>query len=551
MTRRLRRTWQASILGCVLGLSGCAHPTQPPRMTHRSEPSRGPDASPKEPLDWAPFDARTFERAKRERKFIVLDGSAEWCHWCHVMESTTYHDAKVASVLQRHFIAAKVDVDARPDIEERYRAWGWPATVIFSPDGDELGKYRGYMAPGEFADLLAAVVAAGPNAARVEAAAERPTPDTPLAAETLAWAAHWAEVELEEYWDPKEGGWGVEPKVPIHENTEFALKRATRGDTRLREHALTVLEKQRNIIDPVWGGIYQYSVAPDWVHPHFEKLMEFNAGALADYAAAYTLTHDERWLRAARDIDRYLRAFMISPEGGFHGTQDADLNAHDREKRFMDGHDYYRLGDRERRALGVPRVDPNEYAEDGGLAIAAYVTLYEATRDASALAIAKRASARVAATHTAPRGGITHGIETEPPRLLHLADHAAYGYALARLHDVEPDAATLAAAKRVADFALAELYDPNQGGFYTHTRDPDAVGVFQRRRKPFNENMLMLRFLVKLRSKLQGTGPTTEYAKAIDKSLRYWTDPERMKDAGRFIGDYLSLVDEISSPSRK
>ncbi|WP_394833719.1 DUF255 domain-containing protein [Pendulispora rubella] len=544
------------LLGCAPilcpALAGCAPSAQPPRVAHRAEPSHGPDASPKEPLDWAAFDARTFERAKRERRFIVLDGSAEWCHWCHVMESTTYHDANVASVLARHFIAAKVDVDARPDIEERYRAWGWPATVIFSPDGEELGKYRGYLAPGEFADLLAAVVAAGPNAARAGSAdAERPTSDTPLGAETLALAARWAEVELEEYWDPKEGGWGVEPKVPIHENTEFALKRAARGDARLREHALTVLEKQRNIIDPVWGGIYQYSVAPDWVHPHFEKLMEFNAGALADYATAYTLTKDERWLRSARDIDRYLRAFMISPEGGFHGTQDADLNAHDRGKRFMDGHDYFRLGDRERRALGIPRVDPNEYAEDGGLAIAAYVTLYEATGDKSALAIAKRASARVATTHAGPRGGITHGIEAEPPRLLHLADQAAFGHALARLHDVEPDATTLAAAKRVADFVMAELYDPNQGGFYTHTKDPDAVGVFQRRRKPFSENMLMLRFLVELRGKLQGTAPEAAYAKAIDKSLRYWTDPERIKDAGRFIGDYLSLVDEISSPPRK
>jgi len=41
------------------------------------------------------------------------------------------------------------------------------------------------------------------------------------------------------------------------------------------------------------------------------------------------------------------------------------------------------------------------------------------------------------------------------------------------------------------------------------------------------------------------------YRKALDKSVRYWTDAERIKDAGRFIGDYLSLVDEISSLPRK
>src|SRR5258706_5919290 len=42
--------------------------------------------APKEPLPWAEFNAATFARAKAERRFIVMDGSAEWCHWCHVME---------------------------------------------------------------------------------------------------------------------------------------------------------------------------------------------------------------------------------------------------------------------------------------------------------------------------------------------------------------------------------------------------------------------------------------------------------------------------------
>ncbi len=37
------------------------------------------------------------------------------------------------------------------------------------------------------------------------------------------------------------------------------------------------LPKQTKIIDPVWGGIYQYSAASDWEHPHFEKLATFHA----------------------------------------------------------------------------------------------------------------------------------------------------------------------------------------------------------------------------------------------------------------------------------
>ena len=73
------------------------------------------------------------------------------------MEATTYHDPAVRELLAAHFIATKVDVDARPDIEERYGDYGWPATVMFSSDGVELGKYRGYIAPDAFAEILRAV----------------------------------------------------------------------------------------------------------------------------------------------------------------------------------------------------------------------------------------------------------------------------------------------------------------------------------------------------------------------------------------------------------
>jgi uncharacterized protein YyaL (SSP411 family) len=31
------------------------------------------------------------------------------------------------------------------------------------------------------------------------------------------------------------------------------------------------------LIDPVWGGVDQYSTNGDWDHPHYEKIMPFQA----------------------------------------------------------------------------------------------------------------------------------------------------------------------------------------------------------------------------------------------------------------------------------
>src|SRR5205823_4738995 len=73
---------------------------------------------------WSKFDADAFARAKRENKLILLDGAAEWCHWCHVMDETTYLDPEVGAVLRDRFVTIRVDVDERPDLAERYGEWG-------------------------------------------------------------------------------------------------------------------------------------------------------------------------------------------------------------------------------------------------------------------------------------------------------------------------------------------------------------------------------------------------------------------------------------------
>jgi uncharacterized protein YyaL (SSP411 family) len=491
----------------------------------------------------------TLARAKTERKFIVLDGSAEWCHFCHVMEAETYHDPEVARVLGKSFVTVKVDVEARPDIEERYGAWGWPATIIFSPDTEELGRYRGYIPPKEFLAILREVVEQGHAAGGDSDPASTPlsTSLAPLPEEELSWIERSVELDLEEYYDDDQGGWGRSQKAPIAQDNAWALFRARAGDNGMKERALFTLSRQKPLLDPVWGGIYQYSVGRDWTHPHYEKLMPFEAGALENYAEAYALTGDGAWLLIARSIRGYIDAFLMSTEGGFYATQDADVNAHDRSHPFVAGHDYYALDDAHRRALGIPRVDTHEYAKDNGLAIAAYVTLYDATCsrgecDKVALAEAERAAGRILLTHTTPKGGLAHDA-TPDARVLHLGDNAAFGLGLLCLYEATHDASYLARARAIADFMMKEFRDRGTGGFFESTEDPDAVGVFARRRMPFEDNVLTLRLLAGL-VRLGGEAERGEDQAAIDQALRALARPEGIKAQGRMIGGLLLALEE-------
>src|SRR5581483_11786712 len=121
-----------------------------------SQPSK-PTADDK-PIHWEQWSDDVFARAKKENKFVLMDLHAVWCHWCHVMDETTYRDPRVRQLIADKYIAVGVDQDARPDLSNRYEDYGWPATVVFNADGGEIVKRRGYLNPREMQRMLVAII---------------------------------------------------------------------------------------------------------------------------------------------------------------------------------------------------------------------------------------------------------------------------------------------------------------------------------------------------------------------------------------------------------
>ena len=94
------------------------------------------------PVDWYPWGAEAFERAKKEGKPIFLSIGYAACHWCHVMEHESFEDEGAAAALNDAFVCVKVDREERPDVDDVYMAavqitsgrGGWPMTCILAPD---------------------------------------------------------------------------------------------------------------------------------------------------------------------------------------------------------------------------------------------------------------------------------------------------------------------------------------------------------------------------------------------------------------------------------
>src|ERR1700686_834999 len=123
-------------------------------------------------IAWQGWSDAAFAKAKAEKRLVLLDLGAVWCHWCHVMEETTYKDAKVVALLNEHFVAVRVDQDSRPDLSNRYEDYGWPATIVFGGSGGEIVKRQGYIEPKQMIAMLKAIIADPTPGPSVRAEAE-------------------------------------------------------------------------------------------------------------------------------------------------------------------------------------------------------------------------------------------------------------------------------------------------------------------------------------------------------------------------------------------
>ena len=478
-----------------------------------------------EAIAWQPWSDSAFERAKKEHKFVIMDLEAVWCHWCHVMDETTYKDPKVIALLGSRYVALKVDQDSRPDLSNRYEDYGWPATIVFAADGSEIVRRRGYINPAQMASMLQAIIddpSPGPSVTSAgKLAAPMPTGD--------AMTAELRDRLVSRY-DRVDGGWSDEHKFLDADNVEYCLRAAQRGDAECALIARDMLRLQRQIFDPIWGGVYQDSAAGDWVNPHFEKIMSIQTDNLRIYSQAESQWPGWGYGSLASSVARYIHTFLQSPEGEFYTSQDADLVQGEHSA------DYFSLDDAGRRAKGVPRVDTHRYSRENGWAITAECAYYSATGDAEDLALAEKAAGWIVAHRSIPGGGFRHD-ETDKAGPF-LGDTLSMGTAFLCLYQVTGNGKWLGLSTGCADFIRAHFGRGSEPGFAS---SDTTTASFPKPEPEFDESVKLARFTSML-SRASGRAGDLEMAQS---SLRWASLPDVVSHRGPYIGALLLAADEI------
>jgi hypothetical protein len=302
------------------------------------------------PVDWYPWGDEAFEEARRLDRPVFLSIGYSTCHWCHVMEDESFDEPEIARILNQHFIAIKVDREVRPDVDAIYMSavqamtgsGGWPLSVWLTPERRpfyggtyfpprDRGPYRG------FATVLEAIQQRySGDRAQLEEVADQLTR---LIQQDLEAASAKGEdlpgdgslrLAMSRYArnaDPARGGLIGQMKFPSSLPIRFLLRFHRRtGDPEALELATLTLERMAagGIHDQIGGGFHRYSTDPDWLVPHFEKMLYDNALLALAYLEGWQASGRADFAEVAGEILRYAEREMTSPEGGFFSATDAD-----------------------------------------------------------------------------------------------------------------------------------------------------------------------------------------------------------------------------------
>lgn len=455
---------------------------------------------------WQPWSSASFARARGERKPVLLSISATWCHSCHEMDRTSYADPTIATFINERFVPIRVDADDRPDISERYNLGGWPTTAFLTPDGDILAggtfvpieRMPGVLA--QVAEAFASRPDSAPGAGH-EAVAE----DSGRAMDQAALIAR-----VFSTFDETGGGFGVEPKFPLIAPLQLALDLFREsGDTAWETVVIASLDAMgwSALYDEVDGGFFRYATTRDWQLPHFEKLLDVNAGLTRLYLAAGDALHLGRFTERGADTLRYIQTWLADPvDGGWRGSQHADNL-------------YYAAATVDaRRGIPPPSVGASMYADSNAVMVSTALLAARVFDDDGLREFAVKSLERVLLNCYKPGAGVAHYYDGHQARVRGLlADQFAMAEACLDVFDLTGNIVYEMMAEELGHYAIRLLWDERKGGFFDRAQDDSEtpIGLMNRRLKPFVTNCDASRTL----RRLAAASGEAEFGTAADRTI--------------------------------
>jgi uncharacterized protein len=450
-------------------------------------------------IAWHAWGAAAFDEAARLGRPVLLHLTAVWCHWCHLMDETTFSDPAIIRLVNDELVPIRVDADRYPHVQDRYIAGGWPTTAFLTPTGEVLWAGT-YTESEQLASVASSVLRAwrerraeleleiGRRRRSFEAAqgrvgglglVRREPADDVLTA-------------IGDAFDPRNGGFGDAPKFPQADAIEL-LYTCMAEDGAWGAMADQTLDGMLAgaLWDGVEGGFFRYATAADWTAPRYEKLLDANAALLDAYSMGAALRDRDDWRGIVERTVAWADSTLLLDDGLWAGSQGADPA-------------YFAAGAEMRGTMRRPPIDPTVYSSWNARWIGA-LALAGARLDVPGwTARAAAALDTLLAAMSAGNGGIFHyrAPGAAPCHDFLLADTLETARAALAVAQATGAARWVATAERLARHMEA-AYWAEDGGFWDRLRTDEDIGALRYRERAFELNANAARLLLDL---AQATG---------------------------------------------
>lgn len=340
--------------------------------------------------------------------------------------------------------------------------------------------------------------------------------------------------------DWQQGGLLSTVKFVDRDSVEYSLVIASDHEMSEARMARLTLDKATSLIDPVWGGVYQYSTQGKWDMPHYRKTIATQAGHLRLYSLAYAQLKSKKYLDVTNAIMNYVKKFMLSDIDAFYVGQSDNVNG-------IKADEYFSLDESKRLLHGVPDIDKRLLSRENGWMIEALATHYEYCGNQQSLDIAIKASAWVNQHCRTCHGGYLSNIMTSRPA--NMADTLAMARAMLQLYRATLEEQYLNYACVSAVF-IHKNFKNSLCGYNTtinsSTKNDSSRKSTRKTVKPsirqIDENISFIRFV----NLLSHYSSNPLFKKITNHGLRYLYIPEvataRMEEAGILLLDRETLT---------
>ena len=328
-------------------------------------------------IKWLTFE-EGLKKAQKENKLILMDIYGKWCHWCNVMENTTYRNRKVIELIKKYYIPVRVDADKYPDINKKYNQGGLPSTLILDKNGNIV--FGGiYIPPDDMIKVLSKFAKMTPQ--EIQEYVEKNKKIQEQRFKRFFKKTKEKEINptlidityqvLSRKFDEFYGGIMGAPKFPNEELPYFLMLHSLFNNS-TNSHLVKTLDGYSKLIDPVEGGIYRYGTMEDWSEPHYEKLLKDQGELSVLFFDSYSFLKDRKYLEYANKILDFAKNKLYDKKTGlFFNSQGADI-IDEHGTILVTGEDFFTKSKEEReeiiKSVGyAPNIDKTIYFGNNSL----------------------------------------------------------------------------------------------------------------------------------------------------------------------------------------